>query len=159
LTLQIGITPESRARVHAAFVRLGSVTTGTAILNSLVAGALNIQNYAKQHAAYKTGTLRRSIHIGGFSHLAAGFNPSEGYGDIGGVISRPGYAQVSVGTNLVYARRIEYGFIGADKLGRVFNQRPRPYLRPAFDTQQDAVRQDIERALAILLKEAVRGGP
>lgn len=37
-----------------------------------------------------------------------------------------------VGTNLEYARRVELGFVGTDKLGRVYNQAPRPYLRPAL---------------------------
>jgi len=39
---------------------------------------------------------------------------------------------VVVGTNLVYARRVEFGFVGKDKLGRRYNQAARPYLYPAF---------------------------
>lgn len=34
-----------------------------------------------------------------------------------------------VGTNVKYARRLELGFVGTDKLGRKINQGPRPYLR------------------------------
>lgn len=34
------------------------------------------------------------------------------------------------GSNVEYARRLELGFFGADSLGRVFNQAPRPFLRP-----------------------------
>lgn len=37
------------------------------------------------------------------------------------------------GTNAVQGRRLEYGFHGADSLGRVYNQPPFPHARPAFD--------------------------
>lgn len=42
-----------------------------------------------------------------------------------------------------YARRIEYGFVGADVLGRRYNQPPQPYMRPAFDMRQGDARQAI----------------
>ena len=60
-----------------------------------------------------------------------------------------------VGTNIVYAARLEFGFApdirpnrGIDSLGRRFNQRPRPYLFPAAESE----RNDHERRM----KEAVR---
>lgn len=37
-------------------------------------------------------------------------------------------------TNMVYAARIEFGFVGADSLGRVYNQAPQPYLTPAVES-------------------------
>lgn len=37
-----------------------------------------------------------------------------------------------VGTNLEYARRIEHGFVGKDRLGRTYNQAAKPYMYPAF---------------------------
>lgn len=36
-------------------------------------------------------------------------------------------------TNQVYAARIEFGFVGADSLGRVYNQAPQPYMTPAVE--------------------------
>lgn len=39
---------------------------------------------------------------------------------------------VVVGTNVEYSRRIEHGFYGPDKLGRVYAQPGKPYLYPAF---------------------------
>lgn len=36
-------------------------------------------------------------------------------------------------TNVVYAARIEFGFVGADSLGRVYNQAPQPYMTPAVE--------------------------
>lgn len=36
-----------------------------------------------------------------------------------------------VGTDSPYGRRLEFGFVGRDKLGRNYNQAPRPHFRPA----------------------------
>lgn len=36
-------------------------------------------------------------------------------------------------TNMVYAPRIEFGFVGADSRGRVYNQAPQPYMTPAAE--------------------------
>lgn len=38
-----------------------------------------------------------------------------------------------VGTNKPQARRLEYGFVGADSLGRVYNQPPYPHVGPAVE--------------------------
>lgn len=37
----------------------------------------------------------------------------------------------TVGTNAPQARRLEYGFVGPDSLGRMFNQPPYPHVGPA----------------------------
>jgi hypothetical protein len=37
-----------------------------------------------------------------------------------------------MGTDVVYARRLEYGFTGTDSLGRNVRQGPRPFLRRAL---------------------------
>lgn len=44
-----------------------------------------------------------------------------------------GAAIAVVGTNAPQARRLEYGFQGADRIGRVYNDPPRPHVGPAFD--------------------------
>lgn len=43
-----------------------------------------------------------------------------------------------------YARRIEYGFMGKDSLGRNYHQPAQPYMRPAFDEQQAEAAQAIK---------------
>jgi len=97
------------------------------------AGALVVQNDAKQRAPYRTGTLRRSIHT---------------------EITSRKYNQVEalVGTDVEYAQRIEMGFSGVDSLGRRFNQPPNPYLRPALDENQDAVQKEIANVFRELLR-------
>ncbi|MGW1801581.1 HK97 gp10 family phage protein [Streptomyces sp. NPDC001984] len=39
-----------------------------------------------------------------------------------------------VGTNKPQARRLEYGYIGPDSLGRIFAQPPFPHVGPAVET-------------------------
>jgi hypothetical protein len=43
-----------------------------------------------------------------------------------------GVAIGTVGTNAPQARRLEYGFVGADRLGRVYNQPPYPHFSTGF---------------------------
>ncbi|MEV0257718.1 HK97 gp10 family phage protein [Streptomyces sp. NPDC050732] len=38
-----------------------------------------------------------------------------------------------IGTNKPQARRLEYGFVGADSLGRIYNQPPFPHVGPAVE--------------------------
>lgn len=57
-----------------------------------------------------------------------------------------------VGTDLEYAARIEFGFTGPDSLGRVYNQAPHPYLRPAFDENRAKATAEIGRVLGQKIK-------
>lgn len=38
---------------------------------------------------------------------------------------------IQIGSNAPQARRLEYGFVGPDRLGRVYNQPPYPYAAPS----------------------------
>lgn len=105
----------------------------------LVAGGLVLMNRAKELTPVLTGTLRRSIHVGGHGGSESG--------DIGG--NSP--TQVRIGTNLPYARRIENGFTGADSLGRQYDQPAQPYLRPAADEAGPAAVQEVADSIAALL--------
>ena len=52
------------------------------------------------------------------------------------------------GFDPAYARRIEYGFIGTDKLGRNFHQAAQPYMRPAFDSKQAEAAETIKSGVS-----------
>ena len=78
---------------------------------------------------YKTGTYRRSFHMET-------------------VEKTPERCTVQVGTDSPYGKRLEYGFVGADKLGRVYNQPPRPHVRPALDENKGAAVQEFRAAVA-----------
>ena len=43
-----------------------------------------------------------------------------------------------VGTNKPQARRLEFGFVGPDRLGRVYHQAPRPHVAPAIEATTKA---------------------
>jgi len=74
-----------------------------------------------------TGDYRRSINSQ-FEHTATSY---------GG----------TVGTNAPQARRLENGFVGPDRLGRVYNQPPFPHFAPALTS----IRPQFERGLALAL--------
>lgn len=85
---------------------------------------------------YKTGTLRRSFSMET-------------------LLRSPMRCVVGIGTNVPYARRLEYGFVGADKLGRVYNQAPHPYIRPAMDENRGKSRREFRAAMMALLEGGV----
>lgn len=41
-------------------------------------------------------------------------------------------AQCTIGTDLPYGRRLEFGFYGTDSLGRTYAQPPFPHVQPAL---------------------------
>lgn len=63
----------------------------------------------------QTGDYRRSIALEVFSTTKS--------------------SEARVGTNKPQGRRLEYGFHGADSLGRHYNQAALPHFGPAFDEQ------------------------
>jgi hypothetical protein len=128
INVELEMTPALRSKLSTLTAALGPAAMNPA----LMAGGWLIANDAKGRAAYKSGTLRRSIE------------PQErGPGD------------VVVGSSVPYARRIEYGFMQADRLGRRYNQAAQPYLRPAFDAQQAAVRAAIIAGAQAVIRRAL----
>jgi Bacteriophage HK97-gp10, putative tail-component len=53
-----------------------------------------------------------------------------------------------------YARRIEYGFIGTDKLGRHYHQAAQPYMRPARDIVGPQAVEAIKQSVLAAVKES-----
>ena len=81
--------------------------------------ALVIQRQAQANASgrpgprVRTGTLRRSIRVGGPRRVSTGW-------------------EERVGPTVIYSRRIELGFDGTDAIGRTYHQPPYPYFGPAW---------------------------
>jgi hypothetical protein len=142
------------AREVAWLRSVGVAVSGRQLELALAAGALLVVNAAKENAPVVTGTLRRSLHVGGFTELTPDFAAGEGYDDIGGNHSDATGAHLELGTDLAYAARIEFGFIGIDALGRSYHQEPAPYLRPAWDGTEDAMQAEVMAALDQLLAAA-----
>jgi len=110
--------------VNEFVAKLSEFTTAAAAGSraAVAEAASTLETKAKQNATGRpgpnvvTGTLRRSI-----TH-----DPITAFG-LGG-------AQTNVGPTVIYGRRIELGFTGADSRGRHYNQPPYPYFVPAFES-------------------------
>jgi phage gpG-like protein len=72
------------------------------------------QNDVKAITPWITHTLQRSIHVE----------------------MNEDWTVAVIGTDLPYARRIEYGFVGKDSLGRTYNQAAQPYFRPPLENNK-----------------------
>lgn len=80
-----------------------------------------------------------SGHLIGLSPSRPGHPPHVLHGRLRQSITNSGIRQtastrmgIMVGTNVEYAARLEYGFVGTDSLGRKVSQAPRPFLRRAL---------------------------
>jgi len=82
---------------------------------------------------YKTGTYRRSFEMETAEKTAE-------------------RCTVVVGTDAPQARRLEYGFVGADKLGRVYNQAARPHIRPALDENRKTAVDEFRAAVGDIVR-------
>lgn len=117
----------------ATFKQMSAATQGHYLRSAVFGGLLPIQNEMVATVVKDEGNLARSIHS---EIVAVGDHSCEGF----------------TGTDVEYAMRIEFGFDGIDSLGRVYNQTPQPYARPAYDTKrQEAVNEvaDILRVLVL----------
>ena len=121
------IVIEGGAELARKLAALGDAVAGDVLAAAVRSGGLLVEADAKRRAPYRTGTLRRSLHTE--------------------VEASGGKAEASVGTDVIYAARLEFGFQGKDALGREYHQPPRPYLRPALDENMDAAAQEIGDAL------------
>ena len=91
-----------------------------------------------------TGTLGRSFQIGGEGAVldqskAVGSNP-----------------QVKVGTAIVYAPRLEFGFLGTDSKGRSVKQKPRPFMRNTLANGRSVIIRVAKKKAAQAFEQAAR---
>ncbi|MFI1161363.1 HK97 gp10 family phage protein [Streptomyces sioyaensis] len=116
------MTPEElAARLEAAAHRIGhAVTHG--VEHAAELGRAQIKGHASGRPGPNviTGQYRSSWQIE-TRHLPYG-------------------AQCTIGTEEPYGRRLEFGFVGADSLGRVYNQPPFPHVQPSLPAMTAALR-------------------
>lgn len=161
--MELQIVGSGEVRAHLD--RMDDALRGQTLTRALVSGALIIQNAAKELAPYRTGNLRRSIHIGGRSDLAHDFENTTG-GELEGPRISTNEVRVFVGTNVEYARQREYGGViearnapwlvwqdyeGNWHRARRVEQAATPFMRPALDENRDAVRREVAAALRQLI--------
>jgi hypothetical protein len=108
------------AQIAIWFDGLADVDVGPAVMT----GGLYLEGQIKAAAPMVTGRYRRSWST-----------------------ERTGPAEVTVGSDAPYGRRLEYGFVGVDSLGRHYNQGPRPHVVPAVMASEARVVEIIAAAL------------
>jgi hypothetical protein len=125
--------------------------TERAVSQSVVASGLAIQGQARRDVAWDTGRLRNSIAVAEDEETLALVSDIAAPGIEAPNAIRPGMLSAVVGTNVQYAKRIEFGFIGVDSMGRYYNQAPRPYLFPALEQERkpffQRLRRSVDRAM------------
>jgi len=107
-------------------------------VKALTAMALYVQARASERTPVDTGRLRASISYS-VDGSTVQSNPMAKSQEDTQVGTQKGFA--IVGTNVEYARRIEYGFSGQDSLGRTYNQPKQPFLRPAVDDNLTTIKR------------------
>lgn len=106
--------------------------------------AFMFENGMKQHVPVDTGHLRDSIHTTTIADEAEKQVKA---------VSPVTEAANPWGIDPPYARRIEYGFVGADSLGRVYHQPAQPYVRASFEENK----VDAEHAIRNGVIETLQG--
>ena len=61
-------------------------------------------------------------------------------------------AQCTIGTDRPQGRRLEFGFVGADSLGRIYAQPPFPHVQPALPAMTAALRFGMLSAVEEVLR-------
>jgi hypothetical protein len=64
----------------------------------------------------------------------------------------PHGAICTLGTDLPYGRRLEFGFTGTDSLGRHYNQPPFPHVQPALGFIESTLQAQMRLALTEVLR-------
>lgn len=110
-------------KVLAATLEATARTKGEKVQRVVTRWGHILEGHIKSRAPVKTGDYRRSWNT-----------------------QMQGLTAV-IGTNKPQARRLEYGFVGADSLGRHYNQAPRPHVRPSVDEVRDPYLRDLAKAM------------
>lgn len=147
--------PEFEAKIHA----MTDAVKGEMLMEAALAGARDIETQAKINVPKRSGNLSRSIHV----------EPGA---------STANSAVATVGTNVVYAAMIEYGYHGPEAVKahfrtikeafgrrlkfpvtahvnafvRQINRAAQPYMRPALDTTRAQVVATIRGTLLDTLR-------
>ena len=134
-----GIHVTGAQDLAAKFRALADDVKGPALEAATRAAALPVLNQVRitvpegGRTPYKTGTYRRGWHLET-------------------VVKTPERCTVIVGNDQPQGPRLEYGFVGADKLGRVYNQAPRPHIRPALDENRKTAVDEFRAAVGDIVR-------
>lgn len=131
----MNVTWTGVAEMRQAFERLAEATRSEILSSTAIAGALPIENRAKELCPVRTGTLRRSIETR--------------FGE-----SSATKATALVGSAIDYAPYVEFG---------TSRMAARAFLRPAFDEMREDAKKEMSQTFSELVREEIgnigpRGG-
>lgn len=125
-----GIEKAVAERVEAALETIGAAGVGWA------------SDQLRANGSIVTGNLVNSVAFSTENMQSPVSNST------GAAIEKPEERlSVRIGSNVVYARRVELGFSGKDSLGRTFNQPPKSFLRAAITAKQAEIRAIFQKAI------------
>jgi hypothetical protein len=131
----------------------GTVGGADALIAELNAGAARVRTLmeaAVTKAAVDTVALTQR-NASGRPGPNAPTGDYRGSWSVEDVDAGPAAVAKSAGTNRAQANRLEYGFVGTDSLGRVYDQAPLPHHGPAVDVVEPlfyaAMQQVADRAV------------
>lgn len=96
----------------------------------VVVGALGVTLVSKQIRA--NGSVVTSNLVNSIAYSCNKSQKIPGNKTDGKALTVPEAQKVKIGTTVVYAPRVEFGFVGTDSLGRTYNQQPKSFLRVAL---------------------------
>jgi hypothetical protein len=86
----------------------------------------------KQNASGRPGPMVRNSEVPNYRDSWKAVTSGIPYG-----------AECVIGTRKPQGRRLEFGFVGPDALGRVYNQPPFPHVQPALGLIEDTLREQM----------------
>lgn len=108
---------------------------------ALAKGAAQAVERAKTKVRVKTGNLRKSLHVGGYTRLTPGYS-SGAFGPLKKPVGRGKSLGIQIGSTMPHARLVEMGTRFAP---------PHPYLRPAVDESTDDIAAACDEALQAII--------
>ncbi len=130
--LKIGVKGLDQLRAH---LEAKKKSMSDALEGMVIAGAQPVANEAARLSPLLSGTNASSILEPPVKDIQKTATSCRG----------------KIGPTTPYGRRLEYGFVGADSLGRVYHQRAQPYMRPAAASMKEEAKQEMLAAF----KEAI----
>lgn len=122
MTIEVKVTAPGALQVAANVAALGPTVQGK-VRDVVRHHGLLLQTKVKAYASLpETGPPGPRIITGDYNRSIALQVTGNAF-----------YSAAIVGTNKVQGRRLEFGFVGTDSIGRTYNQRPYPHFRPALD--------------------------
>lgn len=124
--------------------RIDNVHKYEALEEGLAQGGLVAVEEAKRRVPVRSGALRDSLHVGGYTELTPEYKPAGAYGPLKGPIGKGKDKGVLIGTKLPYAQLVERG---------TRRMKAKPFLRPAADEKRPEIVEKVTEAIQGIIDE------